>query len=689
MIEPSLPTSKFKDTAFDYVIVGSGAGGAPLAARLAEYGHSVLVLEAGSAQPQSAVDQPIPDITEVPGLHAQSSEAPEVSWPVFVKHYATPITPPDSKAPGGSVFYPRAAGIGGCTIHNAMITIAGPASDWDELSWRINDPSWKADVMRGYFQKIERCEYLKRGQRERSFWKLFSATLWWLVGREDDPTVGNHGFDGWLHTSLTDLEIGLHDHQYMAMLKAAIKTSWWRGLETPGPLVKQIFTGQVTEALDANHLRRQRLHPEGLVLVPSAIVGNDSETKEPRGHRSSAAKRLVAASKQFPEKLVIATNCFATKITMKQTNGGYVATGVDYVHGERLYRAQHDGKSPPTTPGHAAAVNEVILCGGAFETPKLLMLSGIGPAEHLKEKGIEVVINGKGLGVVINAPGVGRNLQDRYEISVLSEMKEKFSLLGAATFDPPGATLDAALTEWQRTGKGVYSTSGAVVAIFKRSRPELAQPDLFIFGVPLKFKGYSTGFSVMNPAEFNLFSWVILKAHTRNCGGVVQLKDKDPLSPPEINFNYFGSSETTEGKADDPDLEAVAHGVEFVREIAANVHEAVNQESYPGNVNVRKWIQQEAWGHHACGTCRMGRWMDPLAVTDSRFRVLGHVDPQNTRISRKPITGLRIVDASIFPNIPGYFIATNIYVASEKAADVIHGDAGEFRRRRSSAGGKS
>src|SRR5213078_2290739 len=74
------------------------------------------------------------------------------------------------------------------------------------------------------------------------------------------------------------------------------------------------------------------------------------------------------------------------------------------------------------------------------------------------------------------------------------------------------------------------------------------------------------------------------------------------------------------------------------------------------------WIRRVAWGHHACGTCRMGPADDRLAVLDSRFKVRG-------------VDGLRVVDASIFPRIPGYFIVTNIYMASEKAADVIDEDA--------------
>ncbi len=122
---------------------------------------------------------------------------------------------------------------------------------------------------------------------------------------------------------------------------------------------------------------------------------------------------------------------------------------------------------------------------------------------------------------------------------------------------------------------------------------------------------------------------------------------------------------------DDPDLEALIEGVKFVRKIAHCA--GLKNEDHPGascqsDAEVKAWIKREAWGHHACGTCRMGRAGDPSAVLDSQFRVLDQPD-ENGR--RKPVAGLRVVDASIFWRIPGYFIVTDIYMASEKAADTI------------------
>ena len=684
MIERSLPDSSHSQRVFDYIVVGAGAGGAPLAARLAEANHTVLVLEAGADQAEIPPDRA--EMIEAPGLHAQSSEAPEITWPLYVDHYAKPPAR-DSKADdSGKIFYPRAAGIGGCTLHNAMITIAGPDSDWGDLAWRLGDPSWDSDVMRGYFQDVEMCQYLKRPARARNGWRRALDTFRWLIGFDVDPAAGQHGFEGWLHTSLADLEVGLRDHQYVAMLKAAAITSWWAGLEHPTRLFKQILRGETAEALDANHVRRQRTRPEGLVVMPSAVVRHNDGPYNKQGHRCGAGKRLIDCSRKLDEedraagsepRLVIATNCLATRVVIEQHEGGYRATGVEYLHGAKLYRARYDKNQAPWRSagkaGQIVAKQEVILCGGAFQTPQLLLLSGIGPRDHLKEKGIQGTWKG-----TIHSPGVGCNLQDRYEVSVISKMKQTFSLLGDARFKLPQAPgQDAPLTEWRSSGRGLYSTTGAFVGILKRSAPERSQPDLFIFGVPVKFEGYKEGFSDMDPEQFDRFSWVILKAHTHNRNGLVKLRSDDPLEPPEINFNYFGSDQDHAPDKDDPDLEALVQAVKFVRRIAKKAKGVVECEIHPGDSartdeQIRDWVMREAWGHHACGTCRMGRSIDPMAVTDSRFRVLG---PVGSHGQRSAIDGLRIVDASIFPNIPGYFIVTNIYMASEKAAEIILADA--------------
>ena len=152
---------------------------------------------------------------------------------------------------------------------------------------------------------------------------------------------------------------------------------------------------------------------------------------------------------------------------------------------------------------------------------------------------------------------------------------------------------------------------------------------------------------------------MILKAHTRNAAGRVTLRSADPLDPPAINFRQF-----TDGG--DDDLAAVVDGVRFVRGLNQRLRKGGGgpREILPGSdvqsdAELRDHVRYSAWGHHACGTCAIGA-SSTDAVLDSQFRVRG-------------APGLRVVDASVFPRIPGFFIASAVYMIGEKAADVMLG----------------
>jgi choline dehydrogenase len=134
---------------------------------------------------------------------------------------------------------------------------------------------------------------------------------------------------------------------------------------------------------------------------------------------------------------------------------------------------------------------------------------------------------------------------------------------------------------------------------------------------------------------------------------------------PDINFQYFGDGT----RENDPDLEAVVDGVKFARSINQHLSALglVKDERVPGKAcvaddDIRAYIRNQAWGHHASCTNKIGADTDPLAVLDSRFRV-------------RHTSGLRVVDASVFPRIPGYFIVSAVYMISEKATDVLLKDA--------------
>jgi len=653
------------NTVFDYVVVGSGAGGGPVAANLAGAGFKVLVLESGFDYESLNIS--------IPGLHGQATQDPEMRWDFWVRHYENTdqqkrdtkyyeTFPPDQKEAErvDGVLYPRAGTLGGCTAHNAMITVYPHDSDWDGMFAITGDESWKPEKMRPYFERLERCAY-----------------------RSPDDTAARHGFTGWLGTSIADVKLALGDPQLIETItSAAAQTFWDLLLKDVGDplsalelflknnpnlfeLFKRLLLNQPKVPIDFEAIFKEVLLPrldpndatrggqEGIFLVPLAVNA---------GVRNGTRERLLAMQEKVGDKLTILYNSHVTRVLFEGTR----AVGVEYVQGRKLYQAfpaPAEGRPWPGAPLQARASREVILAGGAFNTPQILMLSGVGPKAELDKHGIDVVLD---------RPAVGQFLQDRYEVAVISEMKEPFTVRKDCRFrlPLPGEQPDSVLQQWEKDHDGLLASNGAVLAIIRRSSTDKADPDLFIFGLPAAFKGYYPQYNEVLGTVTNEFTWAILKAHTKNKAGTVTLRSKNPFERPEINFHYFGEGNDAQRQED---LRAVIEGVKFVREFTDNLgvdsrlmtRTAVQPPpSIRSDDDIAQWVQNEAWGHHACGTCRIGPKGDVThSVLDPDFQVEG-------------AQGLRVVDASVFPSIPGFFIVTPIYMIAEKASEVILRDAG-------------
>jgi len=609
------PIALDPDAAIEYIVVGSGAGGGPLAANLAKAGHKVLVMEAGG-------DDAGPTYS-IPVFHGLATEDPRLRWDYFVQHYSDPAQRRrDSKlvAAEDGVLYPRAGTLGGCTAHNAMITIYPHASDWDGIAAATGDPSWRADAMRVYFERLERCRYRSR--------PLTPAL-----------NFARHGFDGWLTTNEADPLLLARDAKLQRIVLSAAEEV---GLaDVLGPF----FAGQ----LDPNDWRLDRDGFTGLSNIPIATRA---------GQRTGTRELLQDTARVLPNNLLIKTNVLVTRILFEGTR----AIGVEYLEQPSLYRADPRAQATgpePVPRQRVLAAREVVLAAGAFNSPQLLKLSGIGPRSELARFDIPLVAD---------LPGVGENLQDRYEIGVVTRMRDPFALLQSCSFTPPlaGQPPDPCYAEWQQ-GRGLYTTNGTILGVSRRSAPERPDPDLFIFGLPSFFRGYYPGYSDALKTYKDHFTWAILKAHTRNTAGRVTLRSADPRDTPLIEFHYFAEGNDEAGE----DLASVVAGVEFVRRMNRHLYGAPRgiaaAEVVPGPAiadaaSVGRFVADEAWGHHASCSNRMGPVSDPLAVVDSDFRVHG-------------LTGLRVVDASVFPRIPGFFIVTPIYMISEKASDAILADA--------------
>ena len=608
---------------WDYVIVGSGAGGGTLAARLVESGMRVFLLEAGGDPLRASADG-LPEDYEVPAFHASACENPAMSWGFKVRHYADEQR--QARDPkyeqGQGVLYPRAAALGGCTAHNAMIFILPHDSDWNRIAQATGDGSWRASRMRRYAKRVEACHHRP----------------WWRALHRIGLDFSGHGFDGWLSTERARPHEAFADDE---LLGTVIGTARTYASSLPLPLARTLRWLRTRGDPNARNWPRRSF--EGICYTPTSTSGHC---------RTGTRERLLQAAAEHPGALHIELDALATRVIFAPDGS---ATGVEYLKGEHLYRAHAKPNARSGEVRQVQARREVVLCGGAFNTPQLLMLSGIGPAQELQRHGIPVRVD---------LPGVGRNLQDRYEVAVTHRMRRPWKVLDGARF----VRNDPLWRRWQESRSGMYASNGAALAIACRSAPGAPEPDIFCMALLARFEGYFNGFSKLISAHQDYLTWALLKAHTKNRAGTVTLRSADPLDTPQVNFQYFEDGSDAAGE----DLQAVVAGVRLVRRMTAPLIAAglIAEEKMPGSgvqteAEIADYVRNTAWGHHASCSCAIGPASEN-GVLDSNFSVHG-------------VRRLRVVDASVFPRIPGFFIASAVYMIGEKAADVILQDAATLR----------
>ncbi|KMW58817.1 Choline dehydrogenase [Candidatus Rhodobacter oscarellae] len=585
------------------IVVGGGAAGGVLAARLGEQGKRVLVLEAGGDPLEKSSQVPgTRDLEvdyQVPAFQAFASENPGMTDDIWVRHYEDDTQQERDwkyRKEHDGVLYPRVKGLGGCSSHNAMIIIKPNDRDWNHIAQITGDTSWAAAKMQNYWERIERCRH------RMPFWRwLQKLTGWNPLG---------HGWWGWMQT---EIAVPLSVVRDRVLRRDIIKSMGAAAAAYPGNARDFEMT-----RLDPND--RDLWSPNGSgVRIPPMSTKNST--------RVGARDRLRAAMRNGASDIDLILHASVERVEVDET---------------KRARAVH--YRDKTGAVHRVEGREIVLCGGTFRTPQIMMLSGLGPRDHLDAMGIETKLD---------LPNVGANLQDRYELGVSNRMRDDWRALKGVEF----SIHDKPYRRWKNWRMGTYKSNGTIFSVELKSKPELQVPDLFLFSLLVDFQGYYPGYSE-DTRPPNYLTWAILKAYTKNSAGTVRLRSADPAAPLDVNFRYFD-----EGNGDwEDDLDAVVTAVRFVRQMGEAMGAQIEREMAPGrqlssDADLRQYVKDNAWGHHACGTCAMMP-KDEGGVVDSRFNVYG-------------VAGLRVVDASVFPRIPGYFLVSAVYMIAEKAADTI------------------
>jgi choline dehydrogenase len=348
-----------------------------------------------------------------------------------------------------------------------------------------------------------------------------------------------------------------------------------------------------------------------------------TELTSSNGVRDSAARAYLVPA-MGRANLDVLTHALTSRIVLDKTR----AVGVEYVKDRRTYRVR--------------AEREVLLCAGAYGSPQILMLSGIGPADHLREVGIDPVLD---------LAGVGRNLSEHPIVHLIYKATHRDTLLKHLRYD----RASLGVLRWYLFGTGPFVNNGAYANIFLKSRADLERPDFQVIcsAIALESNLWFPGLTAPAVHQY-MTSPSLVRPESR---GWVRLGSSDPAAAPRIQLNLLGER---------ADVEAMLRAVEVTRDIYAREPQSryIERALRPGP-EVRTKADMAAFlrrttgqGQHPVGTCAMG--IGAAAVTDAQLRVRG-------------VEGLRVVDASVMPEVPGGNTNIPAIMVAEKASDMICG----------------
>ena len=522
----------------DFIVVGAGSGGCAVTYRLAQAGHSVLVVEAGGSDAGPFI--------QMPGA---------LSYPMNMRRYDWGFQSEPEPHLGGRVLAcPRGRVIGGSSSINGMVYVRGHARDYDHWGTSGAQGWGFADVL-PYFQRMED-------------WHGGDASEW-------------RGQGGPLHVSRGKRDNPLFD----AFIEA--------GRQAGYPVTPD-YNGAQQEgfgAMEATIWQGQRWSAARAYLRPALATG-----------RATLVRGEVA------------------EVTFDAANR---ATGVRLTDGRSL-----------------TARAEVVLAASSINTPKLLMLSGIGPAAHLAEHGITLRTE---------RAGVGQNLQDHLELYLQYAARQPITLY--KYWNLFGKAWVGAQWLFARRGPGASNQFEACA--FIRSRAGIDYPDIQYHFLPIavRYDGKAV-------AEGHGFQTHVGPMRSKSRGWV-KLRSNRPEDAPRIQFNYMSHPD---------DWDEFRRCIRLTREIMGQAafapylrHEIQPGEGVQDDAALDDFIRAHVESaYHPCGTAKMGRRDDPMAVVDPEGRVIG-------------VDGLRVADSSVFPRIPNGNLNAPSIMTGEKIADHMLG----------------
>ena len=526
----------------DYIVVGAGSAGCVVAARLAETGARVLLLEAGPKD-------------SLLWIHIPAGILKLLTHPVVNWNYTAEGT---EGSGGRPIPWPRGKTLGGSSSINGMLYVRGNPADFDGWA-QMGCRGWSFDDVLPLFRKSE--NYVQGGEGE-------------FRGQGGPLQVEDYR---------TILPLTHH---------------WIQAAQQAGFPFSTDLNGRM---------------PEG--------VGYSQMTRRGRWRGSTAQTFLKEARKR--PNLRVETDAQASRLLFEGTR----CVGVEF----RQYGQ----------PVVARATKEVILSGGAVNSPHLLQISGVGPADHLRSIGVPVVHDLR---------GVGANLQDHYVARVAHRVKDEVSINELSR----GGKLIKEVARFFTTGRGALTFGVTTAQVFCRSSPEKSSPDLQLLFTPASYAAGKFGALEDKPGMT-----VAICPVRPDSRGTIMARSAEPFERPVITPNYL---------SDPNDGRVLVAGMKYARQIfaASTIATHSRGEMLPGP-NVRtddemlEYARQTGTTiYHPVGTCRMGD--GPSAVVDSRLRVHG-------------IGGLRVIDASIMPTLTTGNTNAPTIMIGEKGAQMIKDDA--------------